>query len=340
MLHIGTEKTGSTSIQAYLSEHRDALYKRGILFPQTCGLSCHSRLVAFSKREPDERLLRMIAVANEPETIKRWKSAFRKKHHREVRHFQSKYREKSTVIYSSEHFQSLVRDEADIKRIHSLLSEYYDKLTLVVYLKRQDRMAFSAHNTAVQSGLDKSFSFEDVGTGYYYDHLQMVSNWASVFGHESVRVRVCEKPRLYQGSVVSDLLQLSDLGDRLQDIPQAPASNERLSQTAIDLLLSFNQTFRDVPTVDGVAMPVFRKRLVNHLRGIGDGDSSGTRPSQEAARRFYAVFEASNAELFQRFLGGNGFDESFSEYPEYSAAAQSEVSEEFLHSVIDAVRTA
>ena len=95
----------------------------------------------------------MIAVANEPEAISHWKTRFDKKHRKEVLRFHSKFSSGTTAIYSSEHFQSLVREKADIERVYELLSNFYEKITLVVYLKRQDRMAFSAHSTAVQLSL-------------------------------------------------------------------------------------------------------------------------------------------------------------------------------------------
>ena len=352
VLHIGTEKTGSTSLQTYLSEHRSALYERGILFPQSCGLSCHSRLVAYVKNQPDERLLRMIAVGNDSTTVARWKSRFQRRHHKEVVRFHARCAGDSTTVYSSEHFQSLVRDTSDIKRVHRLLHNYYDKVTLVVYLKRQDRMAFSAHNTAVQSGFEKRFSFDGIGPGYYYDHLRLVSNWASVFGSDNVRVRVCEKSRLYQCSVVSDLLHLAGLSEQLRALPPAPAANERLSPEALELMLKFNQIYRTHTHVGGVPLALLRQRLVNYLRSVpsddGDGavpacadslvDSSAPKgPSVGAARAFYAQFEASNDELFDRYLGGDGFDPSFSEYPVSDSAQRPGVSEESLTSVINRV---
>ena len=336
MLHIGTEKTGSTSIQTFLSTHRSTLIERGVLFPQSCGLTCHSRLVAYTKEQPDERLLNMIAVPNEAKKIAAWKSKFRKRHHKEVTRFHATCLDNSTVIYSSEHFQSLVRDLADIERVHCLLQTYYDKITLVVYLKRQDHMAFSAHNTAVQSGLDKRFSFDDMGTGYYYDHLQLVSQWAKVFGDENVKVRVCEKPRLHKQSVVSDLLQLAELDEKLSDLPQGFVSNKRLSQTAIELLIRFNREYGQRTHIDGVPMSVFRQNLIEHLRSI-DSECYDARPSKQAARRFCAQFEVSNAALFDRFLKGKGFDQSFAEYPEQEPYAASEVPCELLSSVIDQV---
>jgi hypothetical protein len=46
LLHIGTEKTGSTSIQNFLYKNESELNKRGYFFPhKSCGLISNYRLV-------------------------------------------------------------------------------------------------------------------------------------------------------------------------------------------------------------------------------------------------------------------------------------------------------
>src|SRR5579862_3986694 len=47
-LHIGTEKTGSTSIQTFLVQNRAALLARGWLYSITAGSRAHHNLLAYS----------------------------------------------------------------------------------------------------------------------------------------------------------------------------------------------------------------------------------------------------------------------------------------------------
>src|ERR1700722_4174212 len=47
-LHIGTEKTGSTSIRNYLALNRAALLSQGYLYPRTPGATSHYALTAFA----------------------------------------------------------------------------------------------------------------------------------------------------------------------------------------------------------------------------------------------------------------------------------------------------
>ena len=45
-LHIGTEKTGTASIQHFLSRHYDELREKGILYPKSLGRKSNMKLSA------------------------------------------------------------------------------------------------------------------------------------------------------------------------------------------------------------------------------------------------------------------------------------------------------
>ena len=59
ILHIGTEKTGTTSLQAALSSHRESLSKQGVLYARAPGQrNSRSLAAAFStKRDEDDYLI-------------------------------------------------------------------------------------------------------------------------------------------------------------------------------------------------------------------------------------------------------------------------------------------
>ena len=52
VLHIGSGKTGTTSIQRFLAQNRARLAELGLLYPQTPGRSRHYRLSLFI--QPDD----------------------------------------------------------------------------------------------------------------------------------------------------------------------------------------------------------------------------------------------------------------------------------------------
>ena len=52
ILHIGTEKTGTTSIQKFLFQNRRKLLSSGTLFPESAGYISNQRLVVYGKNAP------------------------------------------------------------------------------------------------------------------------------------------------------------------------------------------------------------------------------------------------------------------------------------------------
>ena len=58
MLHIGSGKTGTSSIQHLLNKSRERLAERGTLFPQSPGLGRHVQLGLFIR--PDAELGKLI----------------------------------------------------------------------------------------------------------------------------------------------------------------------------------------------------------------------------------------------------------------------------------------
>src|SRR5215469_5693606 len=57
-LHIGTQKTGTTSLQHYLSANRERLLERGFLYPSSTGRINHVGITAYSRDEEKIDLIR------------------------------------------------------------------------------------------------------------------------------------------------------------------------------------------------------------------------------------------------------------------------------------------
>lgn len=53
-LHLGTEKTGSTSLQSYLFQNADRLRQRGVFYPRQFGEGPHVQLTALGLREDSQ----------------------------------------------------------------------------------------------------------------------------------------------------------------------------------------------------------------------------------------------------------------------------------------------
>lgn len=337
ILHIGTEKTGSTSIQNFLYRNQDPLRAQSVLFPKLCGFVSHHKLVISCQDEPDKNLARISSADVSAEGYQQWLNTFQLKHRIEIEKFHAAAGSHSTVIYSSEHFQSRVRKPNEMERLREFLAEMYDNITVIVYLRRQDKLAISAHNTQVQGGLAKRFSFANANPlGNYYNYLNLVSNWASVFGKDKVNIRLFEKDKMHNGNVVEDFLIQSNIELNFPNMVVPSIENSHLSHTALELLMKFNEQYNGESSINGIPEPRFRQLLIRKLHEVKD-EHGKLLPNRALALSFYQQCEAMNKELFDTYLPGQGFDASFSEYPEVDSACPESPSDELLHELINAV---
>lgn len=78
-LHIGTEKTGTTSIQNTLKANYDNLNQLGILYPKCFKLSNHVEMaVCFQTYNPDSELYSVVGLSNNKSDVENFKVNFLK----------------------------------------------------------------------------------------------------------------------------------------------------------------------------------------------------------------------------------------------------------------------
>lgn len=336
LLHIGTEKTGSTSIQKFLYANRRRLAQAGYLYPHSAGLMSNTRLVVYAKDEPEADLVPRGLDATDADALADWKTRFVVEHCAEVLPFLGR-RGDATLVYSSEHLQSRLTTREEIERVARLMRALVDEVRIVVWLRRQDRFALSAHGTAVRAGNPNPFSFERIGgTGPYYDYRRLLENWAAAFGEEALTVRVFERARLAKGDVVEDFREHADVGRGLRGLVRPEPENRALSWSAQATLRAFNAGRFDETRVSGHDRAALHRFLLDAVEAVEDPNGSW-RPARAEAVAFQRRFDEANAEIAARWLGGQGFDSSFDEYPEHPAPPPAEAEAEArLEHLIDA----
>lgn len=322
IVHIGTEKTGSTAVQNLLYENHAALESAGIFFPfKQCGLISNHRLVVYARSTPDRDLCRMNKELRDKPVqdagfLDAWKSKFANQHERAVRKFQ-RGRKTSLVVYSSEHFHSRLLSQEDVSGFARYLDGLYDKVTIVGYLRRQDHLACSAWNTAIQGGATRWLDFSGISPKIpYYDYLSLAKRWAQAFGRDSLQLRVFDKTQLRGGDVVEDFKHYLPLPEHLR----APGalikrrSNPRLSSTALALLRLFNTLPEDDALLAERTSPICRQALIRRLHETTDLLGQ-VMPSQRQASALLSRFAHDNEQLHRDWLTAGAFDDSVSMYP-------------------------
>lgn len=317
VLHIGCEKTGTSTIQRFLSENREAFIQEGVLYSKVGGLGGSQRwFETCAHSRPWNSDLSVVFGIRGKADQERLCREFSEKLEHEVNAFADCH----TLVISSEHFHSRLKSEDEITRLKDLVSRWVEQFVIVLYVRRQDRVAVSLYSTKVKGGQRNAnvFAYDerhlggDGSTEYYFDYEHVYRNWSGVFGPSAMRVRVFEKERFRGGGLLSDFCEASGLSEEHKTIP--PAANESLSQTGLMFMESLNKRFPAV--VDG-RVNVSHQALSSLVSKLRPGKSAVV--TREAAMRFYDLYRESNERLKALAFPEQTaplFDEDFTDYPE------------------------
>jgi hypothetical protein len=298
-IHIGTTKTGSTSIQAFLAANRDALAAQGVLYPLDLGPQHHvnATVAALSYgKSPD--LLRFCKITdNEAHDAFRVETAAA---------FQRQLAQSSTVkhaIISSEHLHSRCTAPQDIQRFRDLFCQGFDEVEIVVYIRSQIDHMVSLFSTKLRHGFNGTLddhieAMLGKSNTAYFDLQNVITRWADVFGKDAVIVRPFAALDRKTGGAVSDFCAVTKIDTDVEGIVQAAPQNESINAKGQELLMILNK---------GAGIPIGARRdVVAWLEKEFNG--SGFKPSPKAVKKVCARFEEGNAWVTQTY---------FPNHPEY-----------------------
>jgi hypothetical protein len=308
VIHIGTEKTGTTSIQASLRELRDALPAHGFAYPSSPGERNHIRLAIYALgggAGSRGLVLREARVRGTEEGVADW---LPKRLGAELAELPERVH---TVVFSNEHLHSRIRTEEGVARLKALLDRHFDSYRIVVYLRRQDELAVSRYSTQIKTGSarEQVLPHARPSVDAYFDYAALLDRWGAVFGHEALVPRLFIRRELAGGDVVQDFLGVCGLP--AIEVPEATAAqNVALSGVAQDFLRRVNAV---LPRQRGSVRP---RRLLRLAAAHGKGGA--LLPPRAAAEAFLARFAAGNEAVRAAFFPERPmlFDADFSRYPE------------------------
>jgi hypothetical protein len=295
ILHLGSEKTGTSSIQKALGTQRERLISEGFWYPR-------------SFANPGANVHLKLSRAAQEGTLTERDS--------EVLEFQREYELAvkagvNTTILSSEFFHSEMRDANSVSRLREFLSHYFDRFQLVYYARRQDQMLASMHSTAVKGAWTTNpdaMSVYDSKGHYYFDHFAVCNLWSEQFGRDALVCRVYERERLVHEDVVDDFMAI--VGCLQRDKRVGGAANESLSlETMWALLLVNGSQHKD------------NKELRRKLIAMGKRRKGKRVPmlTRSDAQAFHGRFLESNRKFFANYVDptvATDFSGDFSGFPE------------------------
>jgi hypothetical protein len=234
-LHIGTEKTGTTSIQSFLSRNTTKLNSQDFYVPEFLGFSNRKITgLAFNLSSSDDLFISECInpqdLNEKEEKISSWKNEFSAA----VKHSQQ-----ANWIVSSEFMQARLKSKEELLNLKNFLSQYFEEIHIVLYIRDQVISAASLWSTAVLSGLPWLNFPEPIQVKHVFDHQETIELWFSVF-YERLNIRIFQFEDFSGGSLISDFCNTVKIGlDSTFELTKQ--ENEALPFLSIKALAHINQ---------------------------------------------------------------------------------------------------
>jgi hypothetical protein len=236
VLHIGSGKTGTSSIQLLLGRNRERLVEEGWLYPRSPSddRQRHARVGRFV--QPDEELAKDLRWRGESHASPQ---AFRRASRRALvaEHEASGL---DRVLLSDEALYG--SPEVALRRLRRFTDRFADRVRLVVYLRRQDDHLISRYQQVVKVGevrrLDERTRTVDFSAPY--DYHRRLSGWRSIMAPAAFLVRPFERERFAEGSLYQDFLRAAGIDVAADDLAPVEPQNESLDAQAVEFLRILN----------------------------------------------------------------------------------------------------
>ncbi|MEH6604163.1 MAG: hypothetical protein V7711_01160 [Pseudomonadales bacterium] len=293
-LHIGTEKTATTTIQRFLHSNREKIYSRGCIYTTSLGQvnNFDLSLASYnSDRIDDLAMIRELYTRN---SLVAWQKLKIAELRSELEPLNS-----DKIVFSSEHIQSRLTEIEEITRLKGILNSVgiYD-ITVILYIRNPPDLANSLYSTKVKCG--ETDEIPPPPTDPYYNnicnHRYTLEKYSAVFGQSSIVPRIFSGTDFENSSIVEDFLSVIGI-PYSDDFSKPKIENESLSVTGLAVLRRVNQI---IPAfVDG-KRNVLREGLVPYFEHYYS-DTKYVMP-HSIYRRYSEFFRDSNEWVRQRYF--------------------------------------
>lgn len=298
IVHIGTEKTGTTSIQKYLFQNRKKLRKAGFHFLQSAGSTNNRALPAYFVAESrfddfyrDEGITTIEAKAE-------FRNQFLQKFEHEIGTLPKNIH---TVVISSEHFHSRLRTPEEVDKVHEFLTSYFDDIRIVCYLRDQLSTCSSYYSTGLKSGNPATFAefFQRCNSeNYYFNYYEVLSNWERRFGFGSLDVSLFSRKSFLNNSLLDDFT--AKLDPALVGVLDSEIDVENESLTPIGQALARGVNLAFPVRTSRPELAKIREKCKSGIYQRYRGP--GRQPSLAMQKRIYLDFSESNELLREKYF--------------------------------------
>lgn len=264
IVHIGSPKTGSSSIQTFLHLNSAELARRGVRYQRNVPhrgsqyeyplaalarrgqvLGGQEARVRYKVRTIEEARANYLRAAN---GLTSWPTSFKQ----------------PVAVFSSEHFAPWIRSIEDVAEVDRMFGDVFSDVTYVLYLRRQEDLVASRYSERVKRGASVKMNGFVRRSLNSLDHFDLVQRWIQVVGPDRFKIRLMEKNFLTDGDLISDFCGL--IGVDPQGLKQPPRVNEALSATGAEVMRRLNLRAREVHPEGGLNPA--RRGLLGAVRNV------------------------------------------------------------------------
>ena len=303
-LHIGQEKTGTTSLQSFFSMNRKLLLKnRGVLYPRLFPAKTpsshfnHAQFASGFLAENERSFARLPDGCSISDAIGNLRSLVHK-------------HDPEKVILSCEQFSSRFRAE-HIRLLKDSLD--FAEVKVVSYLRKQDDYAISSFSESLKYGQKRWLNLTVKPKYKKLDYYASLSPWADTFLSENIILREFESS-IFTGNKLYEnfLTTIDEEWQQQYSIPNT--ENTSISFEEASILIEANQhllTWKEAIAAGDVELfrqsQGMRKKLLGLLRQhratLGFTPLSSTFSASDKAT-FLDFFRDSNRKLAEKYFTG------------------------------------
>lgn len=310
ILHIGTEKTGTTTLQEFVDKNRQEFANQKLGTIKGFGGANNRDFVVYFQKSLDDWAKHKMISSEEEKS--QYFSDFQSRFEKEIG-IRQEVNSGGGVLITSEHFSSRLRKWEELNSIRQFLERYFESIKIICYFRPQEEMAISLHSTGLKGqgyGSLENRLKQVVPENYYYNFNEIAKMWASVFGKENLHLRIFERKRLVNQDIRHDFLAaLESLGvevdSRKLEFDQDPA-NESLSTLQGNAFAALNENvpYWNSAPFTGVNRDNQRlKKAILNIPSLRVGTYRPENPGEVQSR-----FAESNKKFFDEFLPGQNFE--------------------------------
>lgn len=255
ILHIGIEKTGSTTLQDFIFLNKEEFNKNNIYIANTYYYKTshwHLGFLAYDDDKNDSFILSNKLLDKDKRA---------KYKNRLLSELKCEFKDKENVLFTCELIHSRLTNINEINRLKEVLTDFgFNDFLVIFYIREQVSLLQSLYQEAIKwDEINGEFNIYDLNKDddltfvscykkkmshfhFICNHLQTINNYEKVFGKEALKINVFEKKRFYNNNLISDFLH--QLNIKPDTFTFVESSNISLNLDGIKL---FNEINKHLP---------------------------------------------------------------------------------------------